>query len=680
MKTVKKKWHERLRLNIKYFLIKSKPVDRKDWIRVSVLAIAIPLFLYSAGQLGFKLFTYVYEDYKHGKIIDQLPDNKDPFDDLEGLTPFPDGNDLPYQVVYGTDSYLNDSGILVEYEELRTRNNEMVGWIRMPGFAKKPINYPIMYSGDNDFYVYRDFDKNTSYSGSIFLDGANTPYHVDPLKIDRNLVIYGHAMKNLSMFGNLTDYFRNQKVWETTRYIYIDLMNTRLEYEVVSTFLTTAHFNYRQTRFTNDTQFLSYINEMITKSANDFNAPTITPNDKFVTLSTCYKTTQRTAVIGRLVRQIIYLPDPDGGNPNIIPIPLPSGIPMNEPSPTPILTPTPTPEISITPGVPPTGSVTPTPGADLTPTVTPAPEPANLIPNPGFEEEDISLWKADNAILERSQADAASGEYSLFVSDREDASSSVSIDLTEFLITAGSGRYSFETMMKALEGDHAARIVLRLVYKDSTVKEYGLVDLAISGADWTNIGGKDQYLSRIATDEDPNSSSSEASSEASSEPSSESSSSSASQASVLSSESQDPSESLLEESLQEESLPEESDPEESDPDDILEFSAETLESAILYITTEDNVSFYIDDVFFGKEVIIEDNPSDEQSSDPGSSDEQSSDPGSSDEQSSDPGSSDEESSSETESSSSSSSSAANSSLASGAAANNFSLISSSESG
>jgi len=181
----------------------------------------------------------------------------------------------------------------------------MAGWISLPGYSKKPINYPIMYSGDNDFYVYRDFDKVDSYSGSIFMDGNNSTYHENPLELDYNYVIYGHAMLNRSMFGNITDYFKNETSWKENTKIYIDFMNTRLEYEVFSTFVIDPYYNYRQTNFSTDDEYSKYLDDMASKSTHDFGIK-VGPKDRIVTLSTCFQTTRRTAVIGKLVRQIIY--------------------------------------------------------------------------------------------------------------------------------------------------------------------------------------------------------------------------------------------------------------------------------------------------------------------------------------------------------------------------------------
>jgi sortase B len=383
MKTTRINILQKIKLAATKFYFKNKPVDRNDWIRFGVLAISIPVFLYSAGQLGYKLFTYVYEDYLNSKVVELKPEpEKNPFDDIkieeEDLV-----KGLPYKTVIGKDSRLNEAGRLVEYEGLWKRNNDLVGWLNMPGF-KKDINYPILYSGDNSYYLLRDYDKHDSRSGSLFLDGSNIPYHVDPLDIDRNYVIYGHAMYNMSMFGQLTDYWNNKDAWANKKTIFIDLMNTRLEYEVVSTFLVDPNYNYRQTKFADDVEYKKYLDQIIAKSVHDFGAK-LDVKDKLITLSTCYKSTRRTAIIGRLVRQIVYIMSSDNNLPSIPPLVLPTNVPHDLPMFTP--TPLPTSAVSITPGpgktptpaLSPKPSVTvttgPSPTGGITGTPTPTPEP-----------------------------------------------------------------------------------------------------------------------------------------------------------------------------------------------------------------------------------------------------------------------------------------------------------------
>jgi len=107
MKSVKKNMLQRFAEMMKRFYLKHKPVDRRDAIRLAVLVIAVPVFIYSSYQLIHKLYTYIYEDRQMQGVVDQKPGNgENPFENLDNT----EGSDsgLPYQVINSKDSYLND--------------------------------------------------------------------------------------------------------------------------------------------------------------------------------------------------------------------------------------------------------------------------------------------------------------------------------------------------------------------------------------------------------------------------------------------------------------------------------------------------------------------------------------------------------------------------------------------
>lgn len=84
------------------------------------------------------------------------------------------------------------------FGKLKEVNPDIVGWIRIEGTA---IDYPVMYSGDNAYYLYRTYQGTQNGSGSIFMEGANRPDFSD-----LHTILYGHNMKNGSMFAGLHKY------------------------------------------------------------------------------------------------------------------------------------------------------------------------------------------------------------------------------------------------------------------------------------------------------------------------------------------------------------------------------------------------------------------------------------------------------------------------------------------
>ena len=103
--------------------------------------------------------------------------------------------------------------VAVNLEELQEENPDIVGWLN---FETEEISYPILYSGDNETYLRTAYNGKSAASGSIFLDGNNAPDFSDNYNI-----IYGHNMKDLSMFGKLKFYRTKEDYYETHKYFQI---------------------------------------------------------------------------------------------------------------------------------------------------------------------------------------------------------------------------------------------------------------------------------------------------------------------------------------------------------------------------------------------------------------------------------------------------------------------------
>lgn len=88
--------------------------------------------------------------------------------------------------------------IQVDFDALRKTNPDVVAWLYCPD---TPINYPVVQASDNDYYLHRRLDGSNNYAGTIFMDFRNSADFSD-----WNTIIYGHNMRNDSMFGTLTDY------------------------------------------------------------------------------------------------------------------------------------------------------------------------------------------------------------------------------------------------------------------------------------------------------------------------------------------------------------------------------------------------------------------------------------------------------------------------------------------
>lgn len=183
--------------------------------------------------------------------------------------------------------------ILPEYAALYLQNDDMVGWIEIEGTK---LNYPVLQTPDEkDYYLKRDFNKENSNHGAIYVQE-----NCDIWTPSDNVVIYGHNMKDGSMFATLLKY-KKQEYWEEHRFIYFNTLLERHTYEIVAVFKTTATigkgFDYHLfVEAEDEEEFNEYI-ERIKKLDYYDTGVSAEYGDKLITLSTC----EYTLTNGRLV-------------------------------------------------------------------------------------------------------------------------------------------------------------------------------------------------------------------------------------------------------------------------------------------------------------------------------------------------------------------------------------------
>ena len=114
----------------------------------------------------------------------------------------------------------------VDFAGLKEQNEDIVGWIYFED--EKSISYPLLYSGD-DYYLRRNYLKEEETAGSIYIDGNNSP-DLD----DAHTLIYGHNMRNLSMFGKLKYYKTEENYFENHRYFQLITESGAYRYEIFS--------------------------------------------------------------------------------------------------------------------------------------------------------------------------------------------------------------------------------------------------------------------------------------------------------------------------------------------------------------------------------------------------------------------------------------------------------------
>ena len=174
--------------------------------------------------------------------------------------------------------------ILEEYEVLYNKNKSLFGWVKIDDTE---INYPVMQTVNNTYYLDHNIEQEYDKNGSIFMDKD-----CDVLKPSTNLIIYGHHMKSGKMFGDL-DKYSSKSYYEAHPTIQFDTIYEKGTYEIMYVFRSKVYnedeivFKYYQFIEANSAEeFYSYMEEMSELSLYDTGV-TASYGDRLLTLSTC---------------------------------------------------------------------------------------------------------------------------------------------------------------------------------------------------------------------------------------------------------------------------------------------------------------------------------------------------------------------------------------------------------
>ena len=167
--------------------------------------------------------------------------------------------------------------IEVDFDGLKKENEDIVGWL---WFENEEISYPIMQSDNNEEYLHKTFTGEEAIAGSIFLDCNNSNDFKDPVSI-----IYGHNMRNKTMFGKLK-YYMQDGYYEEHQYFQIRTPKAAYRYRIVSYKTVNQKDEIYQGDF--DGRNLStYMNEVVFKDSLMDLGINVANDDNFVILSTC---------------------------------------------------------------------------------------------------------------------------------------------------------------------------------------------------------------------------------------------------------------------------------------------------------------------------------------------------------------------------------------------------------
>lgn len=247
-----------------------KKKTKKDYILLVVIIACVIAMLFSGFQLFRSYRQYKIASDEYDSIAEQAVKPSSEESDVDESHVKPKGDHTKKKLKAPID---------VDFASLQATNPDLVGWIYVEGL--EGVSYPVVKGDTNDKYLHTTFQGTYNFAGTIFIDCQNRSDFEDC-----NTVIYGHNMKDGSMFGRLR-WFETQNAYAVSPYIWILTPDATMKYEIFSTYETPIN-SRTYTLFPKPSKdYLKYEGEMKALSAIKTNDVSLTAKSKIITLSTC---------------------------------------------------------------------------------------------------------------------------------------------------------------------------------------------------------------------------------------------------------------------------------------------------------------------------------------------------------------------------------------------------------
>lgn len=240
-----------------------KKKKKSDVLLTIALIAAIVVFCYAA----FNLY-HIYTEYKKGT---------DEYNQIEEMAVTE--RDADSAEVAGPNAQLKPP-IEVDFDKLKSVNEDVVGWIYVD--ALPDISYPIVKGKDNQTYLHQTYEKNYNFAGTIFVDYENSGDFSDC-----NTLVYGHNMKNGSMFGHLKKFREDDKLYKQDKYFWILTPERNYRYEIITAYTTGVNSDTYTLFKGPGEEFEKYLETIKGYSEIQTDDTDLTIKDRIVTLSTC---------------------------------------------------------------------------------------------------------------------------------------------------------------------------------------------------------------------------------------------------------------------------------------------------------------------------------------------------------------------------------------------------------
>ena len=273
--------------NIDFKVVYSKEYKRKNMFKqLNFVTIKYIFFCILIGALLFAGLDY-YKNYSSEKNVDKI-NNKltDILEEMEFVEE--ETEDVEYidtvENENSSSSYSSEpSSYYTKYEQifdqLSSINEDTVGWITV---NNTKINYPVVQSTDNEYYLNYDFNKKKNIFGWIYMDYRNNIYNLSD-----NTIIWGHNIRNGMMFGTLR-YATNESWYKNTdnQIITFNTKVKNMKWRIFSIYRIPVTNDYLYANFGEKKEFQKFLDMIRGRSIYDFGV-NVTSNDHIITLSTC---------------------------------------------------------------------------------------------------------------------------------------------------------------------------------------------------------------------------------------------------------------------------------------------------------------------------------------------------------------------------------------------------------
>lgn len=263
-----------------------KKMRLKLWVWLVIITINIIIVLIALYQIN----NWDKDNKSTNKQLDEIKEKVkiEETNSNEELVNIQDDKDNDYW------NYIKLPLVSVDFKELLEKNSDTVAFLKVNGTN---INYPVVQTNDNEYYLHHSYNKTKNEAGWVFLDYRN---NLDNLQ--ENSIIYAHGRYDTTMFGSLKNVFKSDWYNKTDNYVvYLSTPNKNMLWQIFSVYKIKTETYYLTSSFASDESYQKFIDTIKERSKYNFNT-NVTTNDKILTLSTCYNNSEKVVLHAKLIK------------------------------------------------------------------------------------------------------------------------------------------------------------------------------------------------------------------------------------------------------------------------------------------------------------------------------------------------------------------------------------------